>query len=142
MGASMASHITLDQSRSVAKAKVLLVDEDCEDLEYNCSILAQQGCEVRACKSLVEGVRSLEGEPFDFIVVCQGSLRFEGRSVLERAIEIDRHRPVVVLTRSHDMACYLEAMQLGAVDYFEKPVSPVDVARVIKTHLRTHYAAD
>ena len=142
MDASMASHDTADPSRSVAKAKVLLVDEDCEDLGYNGSILQQQGCEVRTCRSLVEGIRCLDGEPFDFIVVCQGSLRFEGRSVLERAIEIDRHRPVVVLTRSHDMACYLEAMQLGAVDYLEKPVSPVDVARVIKTHSRTQYAAD
>lgn len=141
MGASIASHRPSDQSRSVAKAKVLLVDEDCEDVEYNCSILEQQGCEVRTCRSFVEGIRSLDCEPFDFIVVCQGSLRFEGRSVLERAIEIDRHRPVVVLTRWHDMACYLEAMQLGAVDYLEKPVSPLDVARVIRTHLRTQYAA-
>jgi len=141
MGASMASHRTSDPSRSVAKAKVLLVDEDCEDLEYNCLILEQQGCEVRTCRSFVEGIRCLDGEPFDFIVVCQGGRRFEGRSVLERAIEIDRHRPVVVLTRWHDMACYLEAMQLGAVDYFEKPVSPLDVARVIETHLRTHHAA-
>ena len=141
MAASMASHRASDQSRSVAKAKVLLVDEDCEDLEYNCSILEQQGCEVRACRSFVEGIRCLDGGTFDFIVVCQGSLKFEGRSVLERAIEIDRHRPVVVLTRWHDMTCYLEAMQLGAVDYFEKPVSPLDVARVIRTHLRTQYAA-
>ena len=141
MGASMASTRTTDRSRSVAKAKVLLVDEDCEDLEYNCLILEQQGCEVRTCRSFVEGIRCLDGEPFDFIVVCQGGLRFEGRSVLERAMEIDRHRPVVVLTRWHDMACYLEAMQLGAVDYFEKPVNPLDVARVIRTHLRTQCAA-
>ena len=100
MAASMASHRTSDQSRSVAKAKVLLVDEDCEDLGYNCLILEQQGCEVRTCRSFVEGIRRLDCEPFDFVVVGQGSLRFEGRSVLDRAIEIDRHRPVVVLTRS------------------------------------------
>jgi len=141
MAASMVSRRALDQSRSVAKAKVLLVDEDWEDLDYNCLILEQQGCEVRTCRSFVEGIRCLDGEPFDFIVVCQGSLRFEGRSVLERAIEIDRHRPVVVLTRWHDLACYVEAMQLGAVDYVEKPVSPLEVARVIRTHLRTHHAA-
>jgi len=141
MAASMASHVTSDRPRFVPKAKVLLVDEDCEDLEYNCLILEQQGCEVRTCRSFVEGIRCLDCEPFDFIVVCQGGQRCEGRPVLERAIEIDRHRPVVVLTRWHDMACYLEAMQLGAVDYFEKPVSPLDVASVIRTHLRTQYAA-
>ena len=141
MAASVASHRTSDPSRSVAKAKVFLVDEDCEDLEYNCLIFEQQGCEVRTCRSFVEGIRCLDCAPFDFMVVCQGSLWFEGRSVLERAIEINRHRPVVVLSRWHDMTCYLEAMQFGAVDYFEKPVSPLDGARVIETHLRTHHAA-
>jgi DNA-binding response OmpR family regulator len=136
MGVSTATHATLDESQSNPTAKVLLVDEDCEDLESNCSILEKQGYEVRACTSLVEGIHCLDDEPFDFVVVCQGSHRFEGRYVLERAIEIDRHRPVVVLTRSHDMSCYLEAMQLGAVDYFEKPMSPLDVARVLRTHSR------
>lgn len=141
MGASTASHRTSDRSRPVAKAKVLLVDEDCQDLEYNCSILEQQGCEVRACRSFVEGIRSLDGGTFDFIVVCQGTRGFEGRAVLERALEIDRHKPVLVLTRCHDMTCYLEAMQLGAVDYFEKPVGSMEMARVIRTHVRTPCAA-
>jgi len=46
---------------------------------------------------------------------------FEGRLLVERAIEIDRNLPVVVLTECLDMGYYLEAMQLGAADYVEKP---------------------
>jgi len=33
------------------------------------------------------------------------------------------------------MNCYLEAMQLGAVDYLMKPVSPEQIARVLETHM-------
>ena len=34
------------------------------------------------------------------------------------------------------MNCYLEAMQLGAVDYVEKPLRPDEVARLVETHVR------
>lgn len=140
MASNVASHGTAERPQFVPRAKVLLVDEDCGDLEYYCSILKQQGYEVHSYRSFAEGVHCLDGEAFDFIVVCQGSLRFEGRSVLEHAMEIDRRTPVLVLTRWHDIGCYLEAMQLGAVDYLEKPLDPLDVARVIETHLRPQHA--
>ena len=63
-----------------------------------------------------DGLHRLESKFFDFVVVSQGGSQFEGRPVLERAIEIDRRTPIVVVTRSLDMRCYLEAMQLGALD--------------------------
>jgi len=50
--------------------------------------------------------------------------------VLDHAMQMDRHRPVLVLTRCIDMHCYLEAMQMGAIDYLEKPVPPTDLVRL------------
>jgi FixJ family two-component response regulator len=32
------------------------------------------------------------------------------------------------------MRCYLEAMQMGASDYLEKPVSPTDLLQFVRTH--------
>ena len=55
---------------------------------------------------------------------------------MKRVIEIDRRLPVLVLTECLDMDCYLEAMQLGAVDYVEKPLRPDEVARLVETHVR------
>lgn len=69
------------------------------------------------------------------MVVSQGSQAFEGRTVLERAMQLDRRRPVLVLTRCMSMQCYLEAMQLGAVDYIEKPVPPAELLRFVRTHV-------
>jgi hypothetical protein len=54
----------------------------------------------------LEGLRHLEFEVFNFIIVNQGSFEFEGRYVLVRVIDIDRHTAVLVLTRSVDMGCY------------------------------------
>jgi FixJ family two-component response regulator len=54
--------------------------------------------------------------------------------VVERAIAMDRRLPVVVVARALDMTCYLEAMQLGAVDYLEEPVTVSEMGRVLGNH--------
>jgi DNA-binding NtrC family response regulator len=74
----------------------------------------------------------LAGEVFDFVMVSQGTPNFEGSCVLKRATEINRSLPVLVVARSLDMGCYLEAMQLGAVDYLLEPLTPSDIGRVLE----------
>ena len=117
--------------------KVLVIEEDPRDRDRFSRVLRKHGFDVKACDSITEGVRLLEEGHFDFILVEQGSKAFEGRQVLERVLAIDRRLPTVVLTRCVDMQCYLEAMQMGAVDYLEKPLlSEIDIVRVVETHLR------
>jgi len=130
-----------ERPQFVPRGKVLLVDEDLGDLDCCRAILQSQRFEVRACGSFAEGLRYLNTEVFDFLIVSQGGRAFEGRTLLEHATEIDRGFPVLVVTRHHDMGCYLEAMQLGAVDYMEKPLNIVEMMRVVETHLRHFKAA-
>ena len=118
--------------------KVLLVDENWRDLRYYAGILQGQGHEVRVVPSYAEGWLALDKEHFDFVIVSQGSRAFEGRVLLQHAIEIERRLPVLVLTDCLDMGCYLEAMQLGAADYLEKPVLPSELLRLIETHIRPY----
>jgi two-component system C4-dicarboxylate transport response regulator DctD len=115
---------------------ILLVDEDANDLRLFSSLFQQKGFAVRACDTHADALRWLESEIFDFVIVSQGSPKFEGRSVLKRANEIDRRLPVVVLARCADVGCYLEAIQLGALDYLEKPVPAPQLLRFVKRHLR------
>jgi DNA-binding response OmpR family regulator len=124
------------QAQNRPRIKALVVEDNVDDLNYFCTVLRAQGCDAIACASHDEALLCLQGSSFEFIVLTQGSCTFEGRRVLERAIEIDRHTPVLVLTRCLEMSCYLEAMQLGAVDYLEKPVPPEQIAWLLETHLR------
>ena len=121
--------------------KVLLVEPDSRDRQYYSGILRQRGFEVFACASFLEGLKCLDSGPIDLVVLSQGSNAFEGRALLERAVTIDRRLPVVVLTRAVDMSCYLEAMQLGAVDYLEKPLGPEEVLHLVTNHLRARVVA-
>jgi two-component system, NtrC family, phosphoglycerate transport system response regulator PgtA len=117
-------------------SKILLVDDDTSDLEYYCKVLQNQGHQVTTCASYATAMRLLGSEAFDFVVVNQGGPQFKARSVAKRAMEEDRHTPVLVLANSVDMRVYIEAMQLGAVDYLQKPVNPSEMTRLIRTHLK------
>src|SRR5690348_10573500 len=123
----MAAGIAWNQTRFLPQAtsrkRVLVVDENPRDLRGCVDALACKGYEVSACSSFDEGTRRLEASPFDLIILSQGTVAFESRPLLERSVEIDRRVPVFVVTPSANMACYLDAMQLGARDYVEKPLS-------------------
>jgi len=118
------------------KGRVLMVDEDPKDLGLYRSALEAEGFQVITSTSFEEGDRCLEKETFDFVLVSQGSTAFEGRTVLDHALKTDRGRPVLVITRCTDIRCYLEAMQMGAVDYVEKPVAPSDLLHVVEAHVQ------
>ena len=130
------SNHTSAQRSCPSRKRVLLVDEQCGELSCLTDTLQEHGCEVHSCNCYAEGLHQIESKFFDFIVVCQGGPQFEGKHVLERAIEIDRRTPILVVTRCLDMKCYLDAMQLGALDYVERPLVPEEVARLVETHWR------
>ena len=119
----------------VSKGRVFVVDEDRGDLAYYRSILQRAGWTVVACSSYMEALGFLRSESFDLVVVSQGGCSFEGRTALEYATMIDRKRPVLVVARSLDMGCYLEAMRLGAVDYLEGPVPEMELMRATEASL-------
>lgn len=141
MDPTMASRRTEGNPFLPARGKVLLVEPDARDRQSYSGILQQRGFEICACASYQDGVRCLESGPIDLVLIDQGSSAFEGRILLEHAMMIDRHLPVVVLTRCVDMNCYLEAMQLGAVDYLEKPLAPEEIAHFVATHVRPRAVA-
>lgn len=51
-------------------------------------------------------------------------------------MEVDRHPLVLILARCLDIGCYLEAMELGAVEYLQKPVPASFPVRRVETYLR------
>jgi DNA-binding response OmpR family regulator len=125
----------------VPRGKILLVDEDTKDLELYTSLLRNQGHMVDCCTTYVEGAERLERAYYDLIILSQGGRSFEGQPLLERAIELDRRRPVLVLTRSVDMRSYLDVMYLGAHDYLEKPPAPCEIVKTVSNCLSHRLAA-
>ena len=130
-----------ERTRQSFKPRLLLVDEDFDDLRRYSETLNQLRYEVRSFASYDAAAACLALEAFDLVIVSQGSSNFEGRRVLARAMEKDRRTPVLVLTRFVEMPCYLEAMQLGARDYMEKPLLPSEIGRLAAKYVPTRLGA-
>ena len=114
---------------------VLLILDEPQDLEIYGTFLRDRGYETLMCTSPGEGINSLETESVSLVIVSQGTPAFEGRQVLERSLQLHPEVPVLVVARVLDMHCYLEAMDLGAIDYLERP-EPRDMAWVVDTQMR------
>jgi hypothetical protein len=59
MAPGIANRRLAKEHQLFTRRRVLLVDEDCGDLQYYCTILEQDGYEVQACRSYAEGVQCL-----------------------------------------------------------------------------------
>jgi len=115
--------------------RILLVNKDPQDLFHYRAILQKLGCQVRAISSFAEGVECLGHGPFDLILLDQGSDRFEGQELLAQAMEVDVELRVLVLARSYDRACFLQAIQSGALDYLEGPLGAAEIVALLETFI-------
>jgi DNA-binding NtrC family response regulator len=135
MASSTASRGLADELLSRERARILLINKDPRELVHYRAILQKLGCQVRASSSFAEGAQSLGREPFDLIILDQGSGRFEGQEVLAQAMEVDVELRVLVLGRSYDRGCYLQAMQSGALDYLEGPLGVAEIVALLETFI-------
>ena len=125
----------LDLGRSYRHAqRVLLVDEDAIDLKYFSMLLERMHYSVWAFANHREAERYLADGYFDLVIVSQDDEGSETRRLVQFTLARRRYTPVVVLGRCLDVNSYLEAMQLGASDYLEKPLTPTEFERVVLTH--------
>ncbi|MFZ0960587.1 MAG: response regulator [Terriglobia bacterium] len=113
---------------------VLLILEEPHDLNKYGNFLRDQGYETLMCASPGEGINSLETDTVSLVIVGQETPAFQGREVLEYSLRCHPEIPVLVVARVLDIHCYLEAMELGARDYLERP-DPQDLAWVVYTQM-------
>jgi len=115
--------------------KVLIFDEDIEDLTRDAEPFEAHEFEVHKCMSVESAKRCVEREEFDFALVDQGSPAFEGLRVLRHLVRYNLRTPFVVVARCMDAQCYQQALALGAINYLEKPIPSAEMDWIIHNYL-------
>jgi putative two-component system response regulator len=123
---------------------VLIVDDEPTNLSV-LSLLLRPKYQVRAANSGESALRAASTEPQPELILLDVMMpEMDGYAVLDQLLsnEITSHIPVVFLTALEDSSDEEFGLQLGAVDYISKPISPNVVLARVRTQLEAKKARD
>jgi two-component system, NtrC family, response regulator HydG len=103
--------------------RVLIVDNDRAHAEAMVEALERDGYLCSMATSGPDGVRHLAQGPFDIVVTDLVMNDVDGMAVLNRAKEAQPECEVIMVTGHGTVARAVEAMQLGAFSFLEKPIT-------------------
>jgi DNA-binding NtrC family response regulator len=126
---------TPEVQSSFALGKVLIVDENVRDLNCHAELFEAKGLTVSKCELYEKAIRSIEAERFDLVVTDQGPSALEGQLVLRYLKQCQPSTPCIVMGRNTSARNYLRVMELGAADYLEKPLTLLDVNRILQDYV-------
>ena len=118
-----------------AKPRILIVDDELSMREMLHIVLRRDGYEVVLAKDGKEAVAHLQERHFDLLLSDIRMPDISGVDVLRAAKEINRDLVAFMMTAFASTNTAVEAMRLGAVDYFVKPFSMDELRLKVRQHL-------
>jgi DNA-binding response OmpR family regulator len=82
------------------------------------------------------GLRAIESNPYDAVILDLMLPKLDGMQVLERMRQAGRRTPVLVLTARDDKESVIALLNAGADDYLTKPFNPRELVARVKAILR------
>ncbi|MCW3084795.1 MAG: sigma-54-dependent Fis family transcriptional regulator [Bacteroidetes bacterium] len=112
-------------------AHILLVEDDLMFIQLITHFLIKNGYTLDVKSSVREGVRAIEQEPYDFVLLDYNLPDGNGLEVLAAVRERNLQCPVIIMTSFNDLKTAVKAIRLGAQDYITKPVNPDQLLMII-----------
>lgn len=121
--------------------RILLIDDDTRLHELLSDYLSEQGFAITCAGDGVQGLREMEGELFDAILLDVMMPKMDGLEVLRR-IRAKGSTPVVMLTARGDDTDRIVGLEMGADDYLPKPFNPRELLARLRAVLRRSNQVD
>ncbi|MBF0190884.1 MAG: diguanylate cyclase [Magnetococcales bacterium] len=120
-------------------ARILVVDDDGQAIEQTARLIANAG---HSADFLLESpylLHKLEASPPDLLLLDVNMPELDGVTLLKRirATPHLKEIPVIMITGETDEALIQECFQLGAVDFVNKPIRPLELLSRIRIALET-----
>jgi DNA-binding NtrC family response regulator len=103
------------------KGKVLVVDDELDIRESLEILLASEGYAVDQAQNAAEGLQRMETNGYDLVLLDLMMPDRSGMEVLEEVRQRDRETPIFMITAYGSVEAAVNALKLGANDYFSKP---------------------
>lgn len=119
------------------KARVLVIDDDAVGRYTLRGLLEDEGLEVEEAADGQIALDLLAKHDFDLILSDLRMPRVDGMEFLRRTQALSPVPRVVLLTAHGSERHAVEAMKLGALDYFRKPFEVEEVLKVVRRSIAT-----
>jgi DNA-binding NtrC family response regulator len=122
--------------------RVLLVDDEVDFLDVLAERLRLKGFTVVATAGGEAALEALETQSFDAIVLDMAMPGMDGIETLERLLEQNRDRQVILLTGRATLQQAATAIRLGALDLLEKPADMETLVKKIELAATKRWSLD
>jgi len=124
-------------SDSIAKSKILIVDDNPQNLQVLAKILQEKNFEIEFATSGIGAMEWLENQKFDLILLDINMPEIDGFEVCKRIRKKKQfnHMPIIFLTADINRESILKGFKCGAQDYVTKPFDSGELIERVHTHL-------
>lgn len=132
--------------------RVLIVDNDKAHAEAMLESLERVGYECTAATSGPDGARHVEQDTYDVVITDLVMAGLDGMEILGRAKQSLPDAQVIMVTGHASVPKAVEAMQQGAFNFLEKPITPdrlravtakaADAVRLRRSNVELHQRLD
>lgn len=119
------------------KAKILLVDDEKDIVEFLQYNLVQEGFKVITAHNGKEALDKITSNP-DLVILDVMMPKMDGYEVCTRIKSMDEYKniPIIFLTAKSSEIDEVHGLNLGADDFIQKPISPKKLIARVKSNLR------
>ena len=118
--------------------RILVVDDEPSIREMLRIVLRRDGYDVVIAENGREAIARLKSDPVDLLLSDIRMPDVSGVDVLRTAKELNRDVVAFMMTAFASTDTAVEAMRLGAVDYFTKPFNVDELRLKVRQHLEAH----
>ncbi len=104
-----------------ARGTVLVVDDESDIREGLELLLTSEGYSVELAQNATEGLRKMESGRYDLVLLDLMMPDRSGMDVLREVRQRDKQTPIFMITAYGSVEAAVNALKLGANDYFSKP---------------------
>ena len=112
------------------RPRILVVDDEEYTRAYFKGILSPEDYRVSFARDGAEALETWSNASFDLLIMDIRMPGVDGMEVLKRIRVVDRDTMIIMISAYGDMDSVIEAMRLGANDFFAKPFGSIDKIRV------------
>jgi two-component system response regulator PilR (NtrC family) len=127
------------QEATAAKLRILVVDDEPSMREMLRIVLRRDGYDVTLAQNGHEAIQQLQSGSFDMLLSDIRMPDMSGVDVLRTAKSLDPQISAFMMTAFASTDTAVEAMRLGALDYFTKPFNMDELRLKVRQHLETRH---